>query len=109
MVGIAGSDGGGAILTATAASVPVITAAAIGIGGKVGTGGRVGAGARVGHGVGVGQGVGVGEGAGVGVVSVAAALAASWRATRSQAITKLIRLKATTVALNPLPTLVACF
>ena len=69
----------------------------------------VGIGARVGQGIGVGQGVGVEEGDGDGVaVGWAAALAASRRATRSQATTMLIKLKAISVALKPPPTLVDC-
>jgi len=112
-VGIAGSEGSGAILTETAGVAPVAplpagTAAVVGIGGKVGTGGSVGSGARVGQGVGVGQDRRVGDGNGVGVVSVET-FTASRRATRSQAATKLIRLRAISVALKPLPTLVGCF
>ena len=69
----------------------------------------VGIGARVGQGIGVDQGVGVEEGEGDGVtVGWAAALAASRRATRSQATTMLIKLKAISVALKPPPTLVGC-
>jgi hypothetical protein len=69
----------------------------------VGSGARAGTGVRVGQGVAVGRNTGVGDGDGPVVLS-ANALAASRRATRSQATTKLIRLKATIVALNPLPT-----
>jgi hypothetical protein len=57
----------------------------------------------VGHGVGVGQGVG--DGGEVGVTSSARALAISRRATMSHATTRLVKLKAMTVALNPLPIL----
>jgi hypothetical protein len=76
------------------------------IGGSVGTGAKAGNGVRVGHGVAVGWGVGVGE---ADVVPVLAnAVAASRRATRSQATTKLIRLRAMTVALKPSPILRGC-
>jgi hypothetical protein len=110
MVGIAGSEGGGARLADTGAISPVETpicavvpAASSGIGGNVGSGARVGAGIKVGHGVAVGLSIGAGDGDG-GTVS-ANALAASRRATRSQAMTKPIRLTATKVALNPWPIL----
>jgi hypothetical protein len=72
------------------------------------TGGSVGIGAMVGIGVRVGQGVKVGFGAtvaGVWIELSVIALAASRRATRSQMMTKLIRLKAISVARNPLPSL----
>ncbi len=113
MVGITGSEGCGAILSAATGTLVVAPALAVvpaaissGMKGSVGSGARVGTGVRVGQGVEVGWGAYVGDGD-TPVVS-ANALAASRRATRSQATAKLIRLKAMMVALNPLPTLVGC-
>jgi hypothetical protein len=106
---MAGAEGGGATLTAATGTLlaatfsPAISSAITGIGGNVGTGTSLGSGAMVGHGVGVGQGVG--DGGEVGVASSARALAMSRRATMSQATTRLVKLKAMTVALKPLPIL----
>jgi hypothetical protein len=107
---MAGSDGGGAMLAEISGAplgadslVAVVPAAIVGLGGSVGRGAGVGQGVKVGHGVGVGQGVGVRVG--VGTLAWAKLLAVSRRATRSQTTTKLIKLKATIVALSPLPIL----
>jgi hypothetical protein len=111
MVGMAGRSGGAAILRAltlpAAVAFPLAPGSAVGRGGRVGMGRSVGMGVRVGQGIGVGQGVGVGEGGGV-AVGWAAALAASRRATRSQATTMLIKLRAISVALRPPLTFVGC-
>ena len=113
-VGIAGSDGGGAIETAftTAASsvpLPALTCAAAGGGGRVGIGANAGSAANVGQGVaeGRGRGVAVGDGDGTSL-ALAMALAASRRATRSHATKQLSTLIAITVARRPLPTLFGC-
>jgi hypothetical protein len=109
MVGMAGAEGGGATLTAATGTLlaatfsSAIPSAIAGSGGNVGTGGSAAKGAKVGQGVGVGQGAG--DGGEVGVTSSARALAISRRATMSQATTRLVKLKAMTVALNPLPIL----
>lgn len=87
-----------------APSLVVINAAISGSGASVTTGANVGIGARVGQGVGLGQRVAAGDGETL-EVSAKALTVSRW-ATRSQATTKLIRLRAMMVALNPLPTLV---
>ena len=91
------------------AVAPVLANISSGTGANVGSGASVGGGVRVGGGDSVGQGVAVGSSTGVGEMAdgpmSANALAASRRATKSQATSRLIRLRPTIVALKPYPTL----